>query len=225
MTPLCMLLGTAIAVFLMFRSLSIATFEAALEPPTQGPSAAQIWLSLYAHVSFRRSAFADLRDADVSTRPAGWIAEGPDGQVTEAAFAQVKGARLADRHLRFMHAERAFMVKADLRSSDLHGAQLGSADLRRAVLTGADLSGADLRGARLRGADLQGADLAHARDWDDILDIARANISHVRNAPDGFVEWALKNGAVQKDEDEGRVYVRNGYRETGSSKSEQPATE
>ena len=117
------------------------------------------------------------------------------------------------------------MVRADLRSSDLHGAQLGSADLRRAVLSSADLSGANLRAARLRGADLRGADLARVRDWEEIDDIARANISHVRNAPDGFVEWALENGAVQKDEAEWRAYVRNGYRGLEPPDGEEPMAE
>ncbi|MBT5532431.1 hypothetical protein HOK31_05185, partial [Candidatus Poribacteria bacterium] len=208
MTPVCALVAITVIAFLTFRAASIAISEAT---PAAGP-AARTWVHVYPHLSFRQSPFADLRGADVSTRPAGWIAEGLDGQVTEAAFAQVKGARLADRDLRFMHGDGAFMVRADLRSSDLHGAQLGSADLRRAVLSSADLSGANLRAARLRGADLRGADLARVRDWEEIDDIARANISHVRNAPDGFVEWALESGAVQKDEAEWRAYVRNGYR-------------
>ncbi|MBT3266066.1 hypothetical protein HN371_02880, partial [Candidatus Poribacteria bacterium] len=44
-------------------------------------------------------------------------------------------------------------------------------------------------------------------------------------APDGFVEWALENGAVQKDEAEWRAYVRNGYRGLEPPDGEEPMAE
>jgi len=35
--------------------------------------------------------------------------------------------------------------------------------------------------------------------WERITNIKNANIFGVKNAPQGFVEWAVKHGAVQQD--------------------------
>jgi uncharacterized protein YjbI with pentapeptide repeats len=50
--------------------------------------------------------------------------------------------------------------------------------------------------ADLAGADLRPADLRNIQ-WQNLRDLRMANISDAKNAPAGFVEWALKNGAVQ----------------------------
>ena len=65
-------------------------------------------------------------------------------------------------------------------------------------LWGSDLSGAHLTGTDLTNVDLRFADLRNA-DWEQIKSISMANIAGVKNAPKGFVEWALKNGAVQNN--------------------------
>jgi uncharacterized protein YjbI with pentapeptide repeats len=99
---------------------------------------------------------ADLREADVSVKPAVWTGE--DAQVD-----LVKGARLRGQNLRRTDARRAFLARADLEEAHLEGAALAGADLREANLRGANLAGARLEGANLRRADLTGAGLRNAR--------------------------------------------------------------
>lgn len=86
---------------------------------------------------------------------------------------------------------------ANLRNAHLDRAKFAGADLRNSDLTGASLVGVDLSGADLGGSDLSQADL---RDvvWQHIKSLKDANISAVRNAPQGFVAWAMSNGAVDR---------------------------
>ena len=77
---------------------------------------------------------------------------------------------------------------------------LTSTYLIEANLRGAYLGGAKLVATNLKKADLQGAYLGGILHWDTIESIEGANITAVRNAPEGFVEWALECGAViEKD--------------------------
>jgi len=121
--------------------------------------------------------------------------------------------------LRLEHASlvRADFSSADLRTSDLTGcdltlanlnsanfrsailthAALTEADLREADLNGANLRDADLSGAVLDGADLRLAEMQNAR-WQHIKSIKGANIAGVVDAPAGFAEWAMANGAVNQ---------------------------
>jgi hypothetical protein len=119
-------------------------------------------------------------------------------------------------HLEHANLLRADLSAADLRSSTLRGADLTFADLHSANLRGSglqnvnlaganlvdsDLLGSDLAGAKLDGADLSSADLRNANlqgaAWQHIAAIRSANIAGVRNAPAGFRDWALKNGAIE----------------------------
>jgi hypothetical protein len=121
--------------------------------------------------------------------------------------------------LRLQHASlvRADFSSADLRTSDLSGCDLTlanlnsanfrsaflnhtemvQADMRDTDLSGADLRDADLSGAALDGADLRAAKLQNVR-WQHIRSIKAANIAGVADAPAGFVEWAMANGAVNQ---------------------------
>ena len=120
--------------------------------------------------------------------------------------------------IRLEHANllRADLSAADLRSSDLSSSNLEFADLHDANFRGArlekaafsnaalnntDLVGTDLSGADLSQADLTGADLRSANltsiKWKQIRSIKSANIAGVKGAPDGFLQWALQNGAIQ----------------------------
>ena len=128
----------------------------------------------------------------------------------------VSGAFLQGLHLEKANLARANLSAADVRNAvlpsiDLSDANLGSANFRDSNchgavfrgatlddsdFSGADLSSADLSGATLANADLHNADL-HGVDWPHIANIQGANISGIRNAPDGFVAWAIKNGAMQ----------------------------
>lgn len=128
----------------------------------------------------------------------------------------VSSAFLQGIHLAGARLVRSGFGSADLRDSDLHAADfswadlhfanLRDSDLERAVFDHADLSDCDLSGTRLSGARLDNADLTDAdlnnADldgilWQRIASIRGANLAAVRNAPAGFLAWALGNGAVQ----------------------------
>lgn len=104
---------------------------------------------------FGGSAFADFRDAEVSTKPENWGG-------TKEDIARVKGAPLAGMNLRYADASGAFLVKAKLGGADLHGAILTKANLEQADLRGANLRQAELTGTNLRGADMRKAKLMEA---------------------------------------------------------------
>jgi hypothetical protein len=118
---------------------------------------------------------------------------------------QLRGARLARadletadlRHsiLEGSDLEYAQLKSANFRSGSLRLVNLFQADLEDADLVGANLMGANLAHANLRNTDLRNADLRGVR-WQAIKAINSANVHGVRNAPEGFVAWALEHGAV-----------------------------
>jgi len=129
----------------------------------------------------------------------------------DVSSAFLQGVRLANGKL-----ARSSLGAADLRNSDLHAADLTWADLHyanlrdsdlervlfdHANLSDCDLSGSNLTGAHLDEADLSAADLRAADlsaiDWQRIASVRGANVAGVKNAPAGFLQWALRNGAVQ----------------------------
>jgi uncharacterized protein YjbI with pentapeptide repeats len=77
------------------------------------------------------------------------------------------------------------LSKANFRRADLSGSDLGEADLAEANLAGVNLDDADLSGANLA-----------RRQWREIASAKNATIDGVKNAPPGFVEWAMQKGAV-----------------------------
>jgi uncharacterized protein YjbI with pentapeptide repeats len=123
--------------------------------------------------------------------------------------------------LQGIHLERANLLRADLSAADLRGSQLRSADFSYANLHAANLRGSNLSnttlsnanlgdcdlvesnlaGAKLDGADLTSSDLRNADlasiEWQGIASIKSANIAGAKNAPAGFRDWALKNGAIE----------------------------
>jgi uncharacterized protein YjbI with pentapeptide repeats len=131
------------------------------------------------------------------------------------------GVDASGAFLQGIHLERANLLRANLSASDLRGGHFRSADLtyadlhdanfrgsdlEHAVLSNAkmadvDLVGSNLAAAKLDGADLTSADLRSANlknvQWKQISAIKDANIAGVKDAPEGFREWALKNGAVE----------------------------
>jgi len=136
------------------------------------------------------------------------------------------GVNAADAFLMGVRLEKAQLNRADLSGADLRDGRLSEADLQFANLAGANLRGAKLRAVNLEHADLSDADLyesvlAGARmaganlartdlrqcdlagiNWKDIAGIELANVVDVKNAPSGFVEWALQHGAVSIESDE-----------------------
>jgi uncharacterized protein YjbI with pentapeptide repeats len=153
--------------------------------------------------------FADLSNAEVSLKPAKWTGEtaqeglakdkdGRDQRLSPSPslrkvedgklrplpleeIAQVKGAPLHGKDLRYANGKRAFLIKAELQNkkgpdfegAKLQGAYLFEADLRkanlervildRALLNNALLWGATLRNARFHDANLAEADLQEAK--------------------------------------------------------------
>ena len=127
----------------------------------------------------------------------------------------VSGAFLQGIRLRRANLSRCNLSGCDLRDSDFSGSNLAWSELRSANfrharmhdvvlshsnlsdadLVGSELWNAELGGARLANTDLRFADLREIR-WRYIADIQSANVYGVRNAPDGFVTWALVHGAV-----------------------------
>jgi uncharacterized protein YjbI with pentapeptide repeats len=112
--------------------------------------------------------FAQLTEADVSTKPLGWT--GRDEEIS-----QVKGANLNRLRLRYIQGYGAFLVKARLWQADLRNAFLSEADLREANLRQADLRNAILDRARLARAALPEANLANVNL--DLADLRDANLS------------------------------------------------
>ena len=118
----------------------------------------------YAFISMGFRTYADLREADVSTKPSAWtgLAERAEEKLDKnllekarAEFSQVKGALLKGADLRDADAVLAFLAKADLRYANLRGANLS-----RANLQGADLSRGNLQEANFSRGNLQEANLS-----------------------------------------------------------------
>ncbi len=110
---------------------------------------------------------ANLTDADVRNSKF-------DG--ADLSYASLNGANFRQSNL-----SRVNFTSADLANADFCGAGFGSSDLADATLDGADLGNADLSGIQ----------------WQQIKSIRTANLAGAKNLPEGFLPWALKNGAVQ----------------------------
>jgi len=114
-------------------------------------------------------------------------------------------ARLLRADFHTVDARNSDFQAADLNNANLHsgnfrdsnfsGANLQDADLGEADFCGANLSGVDLSGATLDAAELGNTDLSKVK-WQQIKSVAGADIHAIRNAPDGFVQWATQHGAV-----------------------------
>jgi len=129
----------------------------------------------------------------------------------DVSSAFLQGLKLERANLLRADFSAADVRRSDLRSADFTNANLHFANLRESYLentsfqsadmTNADLWGCDLTGATLDDADISGADLRFADlkniQWKQLKKVAGANIAGVKDAPEGFVDWALKNGAVQ----------------------------
>jgi len=122
----------------------------------------------------------------------------PGARLLRADLSAVDGrdSVLAGCDLQYAELKSANFLRSDLRSTDLR-----QADLEEAYLVGANLAGADLAGAALAKADLRQADLQGIR-WQGIRTIEAANVFGVRNAPEGFLAWAMGHGGVSRQGDE-----------------------
>ncbi len=112
------------------------------------------------------------------------------------------GADLRGAHLSGASFDQADLVFANLRDAKLMNVNLTHANFTDADFTGASLTGATLQGTTFDRADLRNADLAGVQQWDHVASMKLANIHGVRNAPDGFMDWAMKRGAVDTESDQ-----------------------
>jgi hypothetical protein len=130
----------------------------------------------------------------------------------DVSGAYLQGVRLEGAELRrgnFSSADlrEAVFSKANLEDSDFHWANLRGAILSGCDLAGSDFADADLAGASLaeadldqlslERADLRDTEMDHVKNWRGIKAITNANIFGIRNAPQGFVDWARKMGAIE----------------------------
>jgi hypothetical protein len=120
--------------------------------------------------------------------------ENADLRRSNLRAADLKGAHASGANMEF-----ANLQFANLRDSDLRHVVLSNANLQDVDLVGADLTGADLNGAVLDRADLRNADLSGIVNWQNNTSIEGGLIHGVRNAPGGFVEWAVRNKAIDQE--------------------------
>nr|VFJ49949.1 MAG: Pentapeptide repeat-containing protein [Candidatus Kentron sp. FW] len=139
-------------------------------------------------------------------------------ETIEAWKKKLAGVNLEGIDLSGAYLSEADLSRAQLTIVDLSGALLHKANLSGAALLGANLSGAKLYQTNLSRANLykanlsetylQEADLADIQYWEDIESINKANIQGIKNAPEGFWNWALENGAVEMDRRAWRAFLK-----------------
>ncbi len=141
--------------------------------------------------TFGYNPFAQLTEADVSTKPLGWMGR-------EEEIADVKGANLNGLKLRYIQAYGAFLVKAHLWRTDLRNAYLSEADLREANLRQVDLRFAVLDRAKLARAALPEADLGNANL--DRADLHDANLSFAVLSDSTLLDATLDGANLYKSD-------------------------
>jgi uncharacterized protein YjbI with pentapeptide repeats len=143
--------------------------------------------------------YADLTEAAISTKPAGWT--GADDQL-----ASVKGARLNGAKFRYAQAYGVFLATAHLFRTDFTGAFLSEADMR----------GADLGQSTLRLAILDRAQMAHTNldraNLDDAnmtrADLRGANLSYSSLANATLVDAQLEGASLYSARMSGATLIR-----------------
>ena len=141
--------------------------------------------------TFGYNPFAQLTEAEVSSKPAGWTGH-------EEELDGVKGANLNGLRLRYIQAYGAFLAKAHLWRTDLRNAYLSEADLREANLRQVDLRYAVLDRARLDRAALPEADLTSANL--DRADLTDANLSFAQLSEAALPDATLDGANLYKSD-------------------------
>jgi hypothetical protein len=129
----------------------------------------------------------------------------PHAMLSRCSF---QAADLRESVLRSANLTFCNLRSANFRNADLDRAQLSDADLSDSDLTSANLSSANLARVDLSNADLRDANLAAVK-WKEIASMRLANVFGVRNAPDGFLQFALAHGAVSAQSDEQWTQLQN----------------
>jgi len=119
---------------------------------------------------------------------------------------QLPKARLLRSNFTSADVRNSNLAGADLSYASLNGANFRESDLARVNFNSADLTDADFCGTRfassnLTDATLDGADLGNADltgiQWQQIKSVKKTNLAGAKNAPEGFLTWALGKGAVR----------------------------
>jgi len=139
------------------------------------------------------SAYANMDEVDVSTKLNGWTDDVNPLSDLPYRMDLAVGARLRNAHLNACRARAAFLVKADLRDTDLRYAFLYWAKMQDAKLYRAQLSGATLTKAQLQYADFYDADLSSA--YLATADMSNAGLHHV-NLSGADLSYAVLKGAI-----------------------------
>jgi len=133
--------------------------------------------------------YAQLTEAEVSTKPPNWSGKDED-------VAQVKGASLNRLKLRYIQAYGAFFARARLWQADLRNAYLSEADLRESNLRQADLQFVVLDRAKLNRASLQESDLRNANL--NRANLREANLSSAMLSGAALLDATLDNASLYK---------------------------
>ena len=106
--------------------------------------------------------------------------------------ADLRWANLPDTDLRQLNLNEVDFYGANLYRANLEGANLNRANFEKANLREANLKSVNLIQGNLSRADMLGV------KWQE-MHISKANIWGIKNPPDGFKEWSLKNAAVETE--------------------------
>lgn len=132
--------------------------------------------------------------------------------VSDAFLMRVRltGGNLARASLRSADLRAGVLDQADLEYADLsftniRNGSLVKANLEYAMFADSDLNGCDLSEADCDDADFSRTDMRNSElkdlKWKGIREVKLANLFGAKNAPEGFIQWALQNGAVAIESD------------------------
>jgi uncharacterized protein YjbI with pentapeptide repeats len=123
-------------------------------------------------------------------------------QLTRANLAR---ASLRGADLRMAVFDQANLEYADLSSANIRNGSMVKAELDYAMFADSDLNGCNLTGANCEDSDFSRADLRNCElknlNWKGIKEVKLANLFGVKDPPEGFMAWAMKNGAVSIESD------------------------
>jgi uncharacterized protein YjbI with pentapeptide repeats len=119
--------------------------------------------------------------------------------------ANLARANLRGADLRMALFDQANLEYADLSSANIRNGSLVGANIEYAMFADSDLNGCNLTDANCEDSDFSRADLRNSKlknlKWKGINEVKFANLFGVKDAPEGFVQWAIKNGAVAIESD------------------------
>ncbi|MBV9876270.1 MAG: pentapeptide repeat-containing protein [Verrucomicrobia bacterium] len=119
--------------------------------------------------------------------------------------ANLARASLRGADLRMAVFDQANLEYADLGSANIRSGSMVKTELGYAMFADSDLNGCNLTEASCEDADFSRADLRNCElkniNWKGIKEVKLANLFGVKDAPEGFMAWAMKNGAVSIESD------------------------